>query len=234
MQFFFANKIEGSTIYFDAAETVHLQKSLRKRAGDEVTVLDGEGNIYQCGLLKDGRQIVADIRRQKHLPRDPARLHVAMAPTKNMSRFEWFVEKATELGISEITPLVTNRTERNKINKDRLRRIAISALKQSGSAWLPVLHELTPLAEFLKRDMVFDQKWIAHCLEGERRLLSRVLQPQLSTLLLIGPEGDFDLDEVKLVLENHFGEISLGRQRLRTETAGIFVTCLFNMVNQNR
>ena len=231
MQYFFANSIVGNTIRFDIDEAQHLRKTLRKRTGDQVQVLDGKGSVYDARLeLEHKKEVTAQILNTQRQAPDQYQLQVAVAPTKNQSRMEWFVEKSVELGIHRFTPLITRRTERSRLRLDRLYRIAVSALKQSGRTWLPVIDEAIELETLLSVCQA-EQRYIAHCVSDDAPHLGAIVQSGGSSLVLIGPEGDFTSDEIDMALKYHFSEISLGPHRLRTETAGVFVTSIFAMIN---
>jgi 16S rRNA (uracil1498-N3)-methyltransferase len=154
-----------------------------------------------------------------------------MAPTKNMDRTEWFVEKATEIGIDEFSFLLCRYSERKVLKMDRVDKIIVSAAKQSYKATMPVSHELTPFDQFIRRPFG-GQKFIAHCYEGEKPLLKDILKPGEDALVMIGPEGDFSEDEVKKAVEAGFQPISLGKSRLRTETAALVASHILNLYNQ--
>ena len=156
-------------------------------------------------------------------------LHVAIAPTKSISRFEWFLEKATEIGIDEITPLLSEHSERKVVKFERSEKILISAMKQSQKAFLPKLNELTSFNEFIQKNSE-KQKFIAHCNDGEKNHLKNAIQKGNNMVILIGPEGDFSLEEVLEAKEKGFEEISLGDERLRTETAGIVACHTVNLI----
>lgn len=233
MQYFFSSEIRESTVHFDTAETAHIRKSLRKSKGDELMVLNGKGNVFRCVITDSSRRELEAriIDRTVETPLTYS-LHVAIAPTKNVSRLEWFVEKAVEIGVSEITPLLTARGERQKVNIDRMERIAISAMKQCHSFYLPRINDATRFKDLVSSVDPEDKKFIAHCEHADQPDLSEVATSGGSTLVLIGPEGDFSGEEIEVARENNFREISLGKRRLRTETAGVFVTTLFGIINQ--
>lgn len=203
-------------------EARHCLQVLRHRDGDRLRLVDGRGTVALAELAgADRKRAPFRVLEREHAPPDPrTRLHLAIAPPKNASRFEWLLEKATEIGVSRITPLVTRRSERRKGNLERWRRVLVAAMKQSERAWLPELAEPTPLAGVLA-DAPEHGRFIAHCGEGPRELLWRRLMPDLDTVLLIGPEGDFDPAEIAEALEANFLPVSLGHARLRTETAGL-------------
>ncbi|MBS1939212.1 MAG: 16S rRNA (uracil(1498)-N(3))-methyltransferase [Bacteroidetes bacterium] len=201
-------------------EAHHAMNVLRLSPGAAIGLLDGRGG-YAEAVLQEAtkRKCVARIlRRETAAPERKARIHLAVAPTKQMERFEWFLEKATEIGVDRITPLMTHRTERGKLRHDRLERVLVGAMKQSQRRWLPQLDGLTGLADLVK--VAAPQRLFGWC-EGEHRALAATYRPDQDALLLIGPEGDFTAEEADLLFAHGFAAISLGNARLRTETAAI-------------
>jgi 16S rRNA (uracil1498-N3)-methyltransferase len=223
--YFYTTEIDNNTLWLEADESLHAAKVLRLKPGTSVQVIDGNGGFYQATLIEANPrrcQLHIDSFIKPYRP-IPYELHIAIAPTKNIDRLEWFLEKATEIGISEITPILCDRSERKQIKNERLDRILLSAIKQSQKAFLPKLNELTPLKTLIAQTQA-TQRYIAHCDEGERKSLKQSLQAQGSILILIGPEGDFSQAEIKLATAHNFRAVTLGTERLRTETAGI-VAC---------
>lgn len=214
-------------------ESIHAIRVLRLQAGEEVTLTDGKGNFYRAEIgTAAGKR--CPVRILQALPQPPlwnGHLHIAMAPTKNMDRTEWFAEKATEIGLDELTFLNCRFSERKVIKTERIAKILISAIKQSLKARLPQLNEMTDFKRFITQSSE-SQKFIAHCHEGAKPLLWDVLKPGLDAVVLIGPEGDFSEDEVKTAQANGFQSISLGNSRLRTETAALVACHLLNLKNQ--
>lgn len=213
-------------------EAQHCIRVLRLTAGDEITLTDGKGNFYRAEIstATNKRCLVNIIETIYQEPLWPCHLHIAMAPTKNMDRNEWFAEKATEIGFDELTFLNCRFSERKVIKTERIEKILVSAIKQSLKARLPVLNEMTDFDKFISRDFK-GQKFIAHCYEGEKPLLRDVLQKGEDALVLIGPEGDFSEEEVKKAIEKGFIPISLGKSRLRTETAALVACHTMNLMN---
>lgn len=213
-------------------EAQHCIRVLRLTAGDEITLTDGKGNFYRAEIsaATNKRCLVNIIETIYQEPLWPCHLHIAMAPTKNMDRNEWFAEKATEIGFDELTFLNCRFSERKVIKTERIEKILVSAIKQSLKARLPVLNEMTDFDKFISRDFK-GQKFIAHCYEGEKPLLRDVLQKGEDALVLIGPEGDFSEEEVKKAIEKGFIPISLGKSRLRTETAALVAFHTMNLMN---
>ena len=227
MQLFFS-KITDNRVNFSLDEKKHLTKVLRKKVGDELSVIDGKGYLYIVritSLEKNSSQIEI-IRKEKKEKNHNYYLHIAIAPTKNISRFEWFLEKATEIGIDEITPIICQRSERKKINIDRCKRILISSIKQSIKYHLPKLNEPIDFNDFIKEKLEGD-KLIAHCLKTEKNKINKSNQKKY--IILIGPEGDFTENEITNALKNGFKATTLGNSRLRTETAGIIAAHSVNL-----
>ena len=214
-------------------EAVHAIRVLRLQTGDEVTLTDGKGNFYRAEISTATHKHCL-VNVQKTLPQAPlweGHLHIAMAPTKNMDRTEWFAEKATEIGFDELTFLNCRYSERKVIKTERIHKILVSAIKQSLKARLPQLNEMTDFNRFIRQPFT-GQKFIAHCYEGEKQLLKDCLQRGEDALVLIGPEGDFSEEEVQEALAHGFRPISLGPSRLRTETAALVACHLMNLANQ--
>jgi 16S rRNA (uracil1498-N3)-methyltransferase len=225
MHYFFAHQIEGKTAQLDADESLHLSKVLRLKIGDTVGVLDGSGIIYEAEVSSvHAKASLVDIRGiHREAPVRPYRLHIAIAPTKMMERFEWFLEKVVEIGIDEISPILTERCERTVLKMARLENVVKAAMKQSLNAKTPVMNEPVQFAAFLKRTKA-QANFIAHCADDRKELLPNVAMNESDVLVCIGPEGDFTPKEIKLALESGFKPVSLGDSRLRAETAGI-VAC---------
>ncbi|HPF52170.1 MAG TPA: 16S rRNA (uracil(1498)-N(3))-methyltransferase [Draconibacterium sp.] len=233
MQLFYIPEIMGATVILDPDESKHAVKVLRMVSGDRVQIVDGKGGFYHAEIVDAHPKscTLSVIEKQTDFGRKDFHLHIAIAPTKNIDRFEWFLEKCTEIGIDEITPLLSEHSERKVIKPERLEKILVSAMKQSVKAYLPKLNELTSLNNFLQRETSED-KFIAHCNPGEKIHLKNAVQPKHDTLILIGPEGDFSMDEVESAKKQGFSEISLGEARLRTETAGVVACHIVNLVNE--
>jgi len=206
-------------------ESQHAVKVLRMQVGDTLTVVDGAGGFYKARITNPHPKHCAFEITDTILEygKRNYRLHIAIAPTKNIERLEWFIEKATEIGIDEITPIVCRFSERKVIKAERLEKIIVSAAKQSVKAYFPKLNPLCTFDELIKTCQA-SQKFIAHCYEEDKRLLQTEIQPSEDVLILIGPEGDFSKEEVQKALSLGFIPVSLGNSRLRTETAGV-VAC---------
>ncbi len=210
-------------------EAQHCVRVLRLSAGDEITLTDGKGNFYRAEITASTNKCCL-VKVLETIPQEPlwsGHLHIAMAPTKNMDRNEWFAEKATEIGFNELTFLNCRFSERKVIKMERIEKIVVSAIKQSLKARLPKLNGMTDFDKFITQEFA-GQKFIAHCYEGEKPLLKNVMKPGEDALVLIGPEGDFSEEEVAKAIEKGFQPISLGKSRLRTETAALVATMVVN------
>lgn len=213
-------------------EAGHCLRVLRLGIGDEVMLTDGRGFFYQAVIAAatQKRCMVKIVSKTEQEPFWGGHLHLALAPTKNMDRMEWLAEKATEIGFDELTFLNCRFSERKVIKTDRIEKIVVSAVKQSLKARKPVVNEMTDFRKFMERDFS-GQKFIAHCYEGEKPLLRDVLHPDEDTVILVGPEGDFSPEEVTLAMEKGFQPVSLGKSRLRTETAALVAVHLMNLTH---
>lgn len=222
MKLFFGEISDGKTIINDE-EQQHIVKVLRMKDGEEIHVTDGKGNVASGTLIIEGKKATIEVAEIKtSTPHFTPKLHIAIAPTKNIDRIEFFVEKAVEMGISEITLLQTEKTERKNLNIDKIRKQAIAASKQSLRFHFPFINDLTKLSDFLK-NIDLANTFVAHCNENLERInLSEIPKSDIYTFL-IGPEGDFSDKEILFLAEKGINAVSLGNQRLRTETAGVFV-----------
>ncbi|MGY8950993.1 MAG: 16S rRNA (uracil(1498)-N(3))-methyltransferase, partial [Flavobacteriales bacterium] len=230
MQLFYTNNSE-SEFTLPSEESKHITKVLRKKEGDTLHFTDGKGQlliteITSTDIRKTRVKIIKKIEQEKQ---HNYYLHVAIAPTKNMDRFEWFLEKACEIGIDEITPIICDHSERKFVKKERGNRILLSAMKQSLKYHLPKLNEAISLNNFMKQDFI-GNKYIAHC-ENSEKIELKNKETEKRTLILIGPEGDFSVSEIEKSIEKNYLAISLGNSRLRTETAGL--VCVTTISNRN-
>ncbi len=231
MTLFYAPNIVPPSHSFDREESAHIVRVLRLKEGDRVHLTDGKGTLYEGEILvAQPKHCEVTLLSHTLIPSHPHTLHVAIAPTKNINRFEWFLEKATEIGIDEIIPLICAHSERKVVKTERLRKILVAALKQSLKSWLPALHEPQTFHALIRQGFV-GQKFIAYCETGSEELLQKVYIPGKSALILIGPEGDFSPEEVVKAMQEGFIPVSLGTSRLRTETAGVVACTIVNMVN---
>ena len=228
MQIFYLENPKDEII-LSAEESKHATKVLRKEEGDVLGFTDGKGGFYKAEItMADSRKCRLRIVSSKQKPKQHNyHLHIAIAPTKNMDKFEWFLEKATEIGIDEITPIICSHSERKVIKAERCNKILRSAMKQSLKFYLPKLNEPISLIDFFKSH-VDGAKYIAHCEKSDKLDLKTVNKTE-KTLILIGPEGDFSPAEIDMALKNNFKAVSLGTSRLRTETAGIVAVTTINI-----
>lgn len=229
----FIGNIEGNYAEIIGDESHHFTKVLRGKVGQEIQITDGKGKMGK-GIVSqiNSKSVEIDLNDviENHEKR-PYKIHIAIAPTKSMERMEFFMEKATEIGIDEISFLKTFHSERKNVNLDRCRKILVSAVKQSLKAYVPQLNDLVKFNDFVKENHP-ENKLIAHCDEDFTRLnFKEFIQPQKDYLILTGPEGDFSKEEIELALQNGFTGISLGNQRLRTETAALNAIFAANWIN---
>lgn len=228
MQLFYAPDISGETYCLSAEESKHCIRVLRMSKGDAIQLVDGNGSLFtgeiadpnpkQCKILINN--IVKEFEKR------PKQIHIAIAPTKNINRFEWFLEKAVEIGVDRITPIICDRSERRHINTDRLEGIIISAMKQSVKAYKPELAPAVKFNDFVGKCKA-NIKLIAYCGDVSKQDVSEI-NGENEMLILIGPEGDFTEHEVNIAISNGFIPVSLGKSRLRTETAGVVSCVLLN------
>jgi 16S rRNA (uracil1498-N3)-methyltransferase len=233
MHIFYTPDISGNTFILDETESKHCIRVLRLEKGDEITLVDGRGGYYLAEINDPNpkRCMVEVVRSEKKFGLKNFQVHIAIAPTKNIERMEWFLEKATEIGINRIIPLLCQHSERKEIKPERLEKVMVSAMKQSLKAYLPQLDELTKFSDLIRQP--FDgQKFIAHCEDQHRDLLKNQIVPNQKTLILIGPEGDFSPEEIQAAIQAGFKPVSLGNSRLRTETAGVIACHTVNLMNE--
>jgi len=215
---------EGTTVFTLSEETSkHCVKVLRMQTGEQLNLTDGNGNIYTAAILSpDKKNTEVNILASTQSEKPSRKISIGISLLKNTGRFEWFLEKATEIGVSEIIPLICERTERQHFRYDRMNNVLIAAMLQSQQTWLPRLHEPRPIEEVM---VSAAQKFIAHCEPYEKQTLNDVSLTG-NVLMLIGPEGDFSPGEIEMSVKNHFRPVSLGQNRLRTETAGVVAATL--------
>ena len=219
----FYGEITGNTVIINNEEQQHIVKVLRMKSGEEIFVTDGKGNLAKGNLVFEGKKVHLEILEIKEkLPNFSPQLHIAIAPTKNIDRIEFFVEKAVEMGISEITFLQTEKTERKNISIEKLTKQAISASKQSLRFHFPKMNDLVKFSDFIK-NLNAETTFVAHCNENLERIHLKDIDSRENITFLIGPEGDFTDKEIQILADKGIKAVSLGSQRLRTETAGIFV-----------
>ena len=218
---FYVPSIENEELELSELDSKHAIRVLRLKEGDDVTVMDGKGILAE-GVIMDENVKKTKFKVNKADFYDPPlKLILAFSPTKSNDRNEWIVEKGTELGMTDCYPIFTHHSERRKWNTDRMHKIAVSAMKQSGNPWLPHLHEAQSFDNFLKTIRFEGVKMMAHCGEAEKISISDLANPLKNQLMLIGPEGDFSNQEIEKAKQHHFQFVDLGDLTLRTETACI-------------
>ncbi|HOK38228.1 MAG TPA: 16S rRNA (uracil(1498)-N(3))-methyltransferase [Bacteroidales bacterium] len=235
MHLFYDPEISFPFHKFNEDESKHISRVLRMQVGDHIWLTDGKGNMHKSTISNITGKIVEVriIETYKDYEKRNYYLHIAIAPTKNIDRYEWFVEKSTEIGIDEITPIICKNSERKIVKTDRLKRIAESAMKQSYKAYHPVIDEQLNFEKFITQYFGEAQKFIAHCEEHNDKIyLGNLLKKEGSYLILIGPEGDFNAAEIQMAKDTGFIPVSLGRSRLRTETAGVVACDIISVINQ--
>lgn len=235
MQLFFAPELRSREEFFSLPreESHHAVKVLRMAEGSGIFVTNGRGLMVRGVVVSASpsalsvrvEEVLADVQKR------PYRLHIAVAPTKVNDRMEWLLEKATEIGVDEITPLICARSERRVYNRERGEKIVVSAGKQSLKATFPVLHEAVDFKDFVKANSCADT-FIAHCMDGEKKILSTLLAGKKDICVLIGPEGDFSPEELSAALSAGYVSVSLGDARLRTETAALYAVAAASVVNR--
>lgn len=213
-------------------EASHALKVLRKRSGDLINLTDGRGSLYEARItVLKARACQFELVGEPVLQeRRPYHIHIALAPTKNMDRNEWFVEKCTELGVDELSFVLTGNSERRQLKLDRLQKKALSAMKQSGNLYLPQLHDLQSFKQFISQERSASQSFVAYVDEQHNQQLREEIKPGGSYCILIGPEGDFTEQEISAAIAQGFAPVSLGPSRLRTETAGIAACHAFHLL----
>lgn len=230
MNLFYVPGIADGISHLDAEESRHAMKVLRMVVGDKLTLTDGRGNWYYASIKNaDAKKCTFAVQQKKYFPKKDYAIHLAIAPTKNADRIEWLVEKNVEMGIDEISFMQCQTSERKNIHIERIEKIAISAMKQSQQAWLPMINPLKPFREIVQ--IQADQKFIGHVDASNPHHLKSMAHPQKKYLILIGPEGDFSTEELELAHQHGFEKISLAANRLRTETAGMVACQILHFVN---
>jgi 16S rRNA (uracil1498-N3)-methyltransferase len=238
MHLFYTPDITGSTYTLNEEESKHAIRVLRLKTGDLIQLIDGSGGYYTAEIIDDNQKrcTVRVTDTKKEFQKRDQFIHIAIAPTKSNDRTEWFVEKATEIGIDEISLIDCANSERSIAKTERLQKVAIAAIKQSIKAYLPKINEISPFKKIISSFADFKGlKCIAHCQSSlsEGTHLKTLYIPHQPVLILIGPEGDFTREEVNQALENGFKEISLGSSRLRTETAALYACITINILNHD-
>jgi 16S rRNA (uracil1498-N3)-methyltransferase len=233
LNIFFTPDLSGDSYQLSEEESKHIIRVLRFRKGDTIFLTNGRGDFFTAEITDENPKacIVKVIDANHEFGKRNYRLHVAIAPTKNIERFEWFLEKATEIGIDEITPLICDHSERKEIKIERLNKVIVSALKQSVKAYLPRLNPALSFGQCVSAS-TDNLKFICSTEADKNNLLKNLYSKAKDVLVLIGPEGDFSKEEIKLAGKNNFEVVSLGESRLRTETAGIAACHTIALMNQ--
>lgn len=233
MHLFYTPDISGIIYNLREEESKHAIRVLRLKQGDSIYLIDGKGGFYTAKIIVDSPKkcIVQVTEAKKEHGKKEFYLHIAVAPTKNMERFEWFLEKATEIGIDEITPIRCEHSERTILKPERLEKIIVSAMKQSMKAYCPKLNEIKSFKSFVQ-EQFSGQKLIAHCADSAKSKLKNAYIRNATAVILIGPEGDFSKEEITFAIENNFQAVSLGDSRLRTETAALVACHTMNLINE--
>lgn len=234
MQLFYNADIDEQTqqLAFSREESKHIIKVLRKSVGDSLQITNGKGWLFMAQIsIADLKNCVASITSKSFQKKKSYELHMAVAPTKMNDRFEWFLEKATEIGVDTITPLICDHSERTIIKTERFEKILQSAMKQSLHYYVPVLKDPVAFNDFISNDFA-GKKFIAHCGESEKKSLKHELKPDQNVTILIGPEGDFSVKEIQTAIRNQFIPVTLGTTRLRLETAAIVACHSVAFVNE--
>ncbi len=234
MQLFYDPEIDPkiSLFAFSQEESKHIVKVLRKRVNDLLYITNGSGYLFESKILEaDAKRCTVAIISVTQKEKRPYQLHLVVAPTKMNDRFEWFLEKATEIGVDRITPLICENSERRTIKQERLEKVVQAAMKQSLQTYLPKISNAVSLKAILASPPLKGSLFIAHCEDGEKQQLKKLLVPNTDTTILIGPEGDFSTAEIELAITKGFLPVSLGENRLRTETAAIVACTTVALVN---
>ena len=221
----------STEVLLDEDTSKHIVQVLRMQNGEQLQLTNSKGDLFTAEITDDNRKkCTVKVIQTNYQQRSTNNITIAISLIKNSSRFDWFLEKATEIGVTEIIPLVCERTEKTTFKTERMKSILVSAMLQSQQSWLPVLHEPTKFNSLIQSSS-HQQKFIAHCMDDAKRNLADLNNESLSSkIILIGPEGDFTPEEIDLALQNHFSAVSLGETRLRTETAGIVAATLLCLV----
>ncbi len=234
MNLYYCPDIQTDIYNLPEEEARHAVQVLRSKVGERVQLIDGKGGFFEAEIAEIGKKFctVRVLSKNENYGKRPFQLHIAAAPTKNIDRYEWFLEKATEIGIDKISPLLCDFSERKIIKNERLEAVTIAAMKQSYKAYKPDISELTKFSDFIKNTKFEGQKFIAHCYESEKKHLKNIYKSGSDALILIGPEGDFSPKEIALAKQHGFTEISLSPARLRTETAAVVACHIVNLANE--
>ena len=234
MQLFYTPDINSDEYTLSKEESRHCIQVLRKKIGDIIYLVDGKGGYYKATLIGDNPkscQLKID-QVERNYGKSAIHIHIAIAPTKMNERFEWFLEKSTEIGINEITPILCEHSERKVLKLERMNKILVAAMKQSKQAYLPKLNAAVSFDSFVSNNTI-EERYIANCAENDKKKqLKEVIKKGTDTLVLIGPEGDFSQKEINYAMRHGFSSVSLSKNRLRTETAAIVSCNTINLINQ--
>ena len=237
LPFFYVGDYDPSSsgIILDEENSRHIVQVLRMKKGEKLNLTDGKGHLFTGVIIEDNKKHCAVVVESRiHIPKWGGTLAIGISLLKNSNRFEWFLEKAAEIGVDEIIPLICERTEKEKFRHDRMHTILVSAMLQSQQCWLPLLHEPISYQLLFRQEEIanISDRFIAHCAEQEKStLVGLINQGHLSKIILIGPEGDFTMEEIDLALRHQFKPVSLGQTRLRAETAGVVAASILKMNN---
>ena len=235
LPFFYINEYDvlQKQIILDEDTSKRIIQVLRMKQGEKMSLTDGKGNLITAEIIDDHkRHCKVEVKATSNQKPETRNIKIAISLLRNPGRFEWFLEKATEIGVNEIIPLICKRSEKQKFREDRMQNILISAMLQSQQCWLPVLHKPVAYELIFRQEEIIhcSQKFIAHCIEDQKRNLADLVNEALSSqIILIGPEGDFTAEEVQLAIQNHFDAVSLGDTRLRAETAGVVAAVILKI-----
>ena len=234
MQLFYNSDIKQGdiTFFFDKEESKHIVKVLRKKESDKIFITNGLGFLFESKIiLASEKKCEVKITKETFQEPDKFYTHIVVSPTKMNDRLEWFLEKATEIGIHEITPIICDHSERKVYKIDRAEKIIQAAMKQSLHYYIPKINEPISFAQFVKSNSD-GQKFIAHCEETDKKSFKIEVKKDEKVTILIGPEGDFSTKEINLAIENHFIPVTLGNTRLRTETAALVACHTIALINE--
>ncbi len=232
MELFFSNQIVGNLIEMPESEAHHLLNVLRYKIGDELKVTNGKGDFFESKIIEiNKKKCVVEIIKIISIDKPKHYISIAIAPTKNRERLEWFFEKATEIGIDEIQLIKTQYSEKSNVAIDRLQKVLLAAIKQSNQAWLPILKPMIDFEKLIHYQNDYQQSFICHNLPPSTIQLIKIAKPHLKTLIMIGPEGGFSNHEIDLASKNKFQTVLLGNNKLRTETAGIIAASILKQIN---
>lgn len=230
---FFSRQINAESIFLQEDESKHCISVLRRKNGDIIQVADGQGHIYEAQIINDHpKKCEAKIISTQFFEANKPKTHIAIAPTKSMDRIEWALEKLTEIGIDEFSFIICERSERKEIKMERVEKIVLSAFKQSKRFWMPKINPAQKLKDFVK-NLPSGQKFVGYCETGNEEFFTKLIKPHEDLLIFIGPEGDFSENEIKILSENGVIPVSLGKSRLRTETAALVAGTLFLILNND-